>query len=107
MTDEARREDFMLLVTAHAVGDPAMYELLRDKSLDTPAVAAKPADRHGCYNRQLKDTLEVQDGWNPDGTRHMKTIPNEMTKDCRYDARATNPRCAGCQEQRTVVVEPE
>lgn len=28
------KEDFDLLVTAHLVGDPAMYSLLRDRKLD-------------------------------------------------------------------------
>lgn len=32
--EQRSKEDFDLLVTAHLVGDPAMYSLLRDRTLD-------------------------------------------------------------------------
>jgi hypothetical protein len=41
--DERNREDFEFLVTAHAVGDPAIYALFRDHTLDADNEAARKA----------------------------------------------------------------
>lgn len=34
--EQRREEDFRFLVMTHAVGDPGLYALLRDRSLDNP-----------------------------------------------------------------------
>lgn len=53
--------------------------------------------RNSCHNRQTyKKFLEVQNGWYPDGRRKMKVIPFIMSPDCRYDQRANDPLCEGC-----------
>lgn len=53
---------------------------------------------YGCHNRQhLRSTLEVQDGWNPNGTRRMITVPVRSNPDCQYDRSSTDKRCAGCR----------
>jgi len=40
--EKAKREDFDFFVLCHSKGNPAMYEMLRDKRLDEPRV--KPED---------------------------------------------------------------
>ena len=59
--------------------------------------------RYGCFNRPpIKDTLEVQDGWNLDGTRTMITIKNAMSKSCKFDLKLTQPECQSCRWQTEV-----
>ncbi|ABM96871.1 hypothetical protein [Methylibium petroleiphilum] len=54
-----------------------------------------------CFDRApYKDTVEVQSGWHPDGRRLMVTIPNPMSKSCRYDLKLEEPGCQGCRWQR-------
>jgi len=53
--------------------------------------------KHGCYNHKpFKTTLDVQDGWNENGTRKMITIPVKFTTDCQYDLKLTDGQCDGC-----------
>lgn len=53
---------------------------------------------HGCYNRLpfLSNQL-VQSGWTKDGRRIMVPIPFRMAKECMYDLKRTDPKCAGCR----------
>lgn len=54
--------------------------------------------KFGCHNRDhLRQTVEVQDGWNANGTRRMVTVPVRSTPDCQYDQRQVDARCAGCR----------
>ena len=56
--------------------------------------------KNGCFDRApLKSRVMVQDGWWPDGTRHMVEIPDPMTKDCQYQAddKYNDPQCVGCK----------
>lgn len=71
-----------------------------------PEPAAAPLVRarrppYGCHNRApLLDRREVQDGWTPDGRRHMRTISDPMTKECQYTFTAlgrVDPGCLGCK----------
>lgn len=41
-----RREDFEFLVLCQAKGNPAMYELLRDRTIDEDEKLLKEADLH-------------------------------------------------------------
>ncbi len=59
---------------------------------------------YGCYNKPTAETLWVKDGMIQANTSEgdiacyrMKEIPNRMSRDCRYDLRATDPRCRGCE----------
>jgi len=61
---------------------------------------------YGCHNRPpLKDTIRVQTlvpatpvyGQAPAYSIGFKDIPNVNSKDCRYDLRTTDPKCAGCK----------
>lgn len=54
--------------------------------------------RNGCYDRPaLLPTITVQDGWTSDGRRVMKVLPSPFAGDrCKFDRRAADPRCAGC-----------
>jgi len=61
---------------------------------------------YGCWNRApLRDTIEVKTlvpakpvfGQPPSFAIGFKEIPNVNSKDCRYDLRPTDPRCAGCR----------
>jgi len=53
---------------------------------------------YGCHNRpHLRATLEVQNGWNSNGTRRMVTVAVRSTPECQYDLRHTDARCAGCR----------
>lgn len=53
---------------------------------------------HGCHNRPpLRNTLNVQTGWDSTGARIMRRIPNRMSRDCRHELRAVDPQCAGCR----------
>ena len=53
---------------------------------------------YGCHNRShLRQTLEVQDGWNKNGTRNMVTAIVRSNPDCQYDQSHTDVKCAGCR----------
>lgn len=68
---------------------------------------SKPENPHGCYDREpFKPYLLAQDGYVQAGgniqaglqmvPRYVK-VKFVMSHDCRYDVRATDPRCAGCK----------
>lgn len=42
--EQRSRDDLELLITAHAVGDPARYSLLRDRTLDTDREAVRKTE---------------------------------------------------------------
>ena len=60
---------------------------------------------HACKDRKpFSADRWVQNGWlherrGNDWIRlpRMIQVPNRMSRDCRYDLRATDPRCAGCK----------
>ena len=53
--------------------------------------------RYGCHNRApFRETVEVQDGWNADGTRRTVQAPFRMARECRYDRSLDDSACAGC-----------
>jgi len=53
---------------------------------------------YGCHNRgHFRAQLQVQDGWNQNGTRRMITISVRSSASCQYDLRTTDKRCAGCR----------
>jgi hypothetical protein len=63
-----------------------------------------------CHNRPpFKDFLIVKTylpaaplfGRAPAMVIGEKQIPNTMSKDCRHELRATDPRCAGCKWIKT------
>lgn len=57
---------------------------------------------YGCHNqpRDKHPTLEVPDGWWPDGRRRTLVIPSfAHGEPCRYDLRKEDVRCSGCREQ--------
>jgi hypothetical protein len=63
------------------------------------------AARHGCYNRQVSNTLVVQVGWTRVSNYGMgyttrepllKEIPSLMSKDCKYSKEHYDPKCSGC-----------
>lgn len=57
---------------------------------------------YGCYNRaHFRATLEVQDGWNKNGTRRMVTVPVRSEPDCMYDLKDKDKRCEGCRHAQT------
>jgi len=58
---------------------------------------------YGCHNqpRSLHMHVEVQDGWTTDGRRKMKTIEDfAYAQPCRYDCRAKDVRCDGCEHSK-------
>lgn len=66
-----------------------------------------PKNPHGCHNRDpFKDSFLAQDGYVQDGgniQQGLMLVPRYvrvkfiMSRDCRYDVRATDPRCTGCK----------
>ena len=53
---------------------------------------------YGCHNRDhLRATLDVQDGWNKNGTRKMITVPVRSSPDCLYDRKEVDKKCSGCR----------
>ena len=62
---------------------------------------------YGCHNRKpLKDQALVQDGWWRIGyhqeARRTVTVPDLMTKDCRYthtDLGRVDAKCSGCKHR--------
>lgn len=56
---------------------------------------------YGCHNRPTQRLpVPVQDGWFLDGvTRVPRMVPwiNPMSTDCKWETRATDPRCIGCK----------
>lgn len=53
--------------------------------------------RYGCHNRApFRETVEVQDGWNADGTRRTVEMTFRMARECRYDRSLDDSACAGC-----------
>jgi hypothetical protein len=52
----------------------------------------------GCHNREeLAATITVQAGWTPDGRRITAEVPTGWLPGCRYDLKATDPKCGGCR----------
>lgn len=47
---ERQSEDFKLLVLCHSKGNPAMYELLRDRSLDDKPLMCPICGQHEVKN---------------------------------------------------------
>lgn len=69
-----------------------------------PAGAAvSPA--YGCKNRPPVDDLQfiqVQDGYNDDGTRRMiDHLPEWKRIPCGHTERAQDSRCSGCKWRKT------
>ena len=63
---------------------------------------------YGCHNRKpMRDTAVVQTGWSvfvrPDAeVRMVATIPDPMSKDCRYTHTAlgqSDAKCHGCKHR--------
>lgn len=53
--------------------------------------------RYGCFNKaDHKPTYMAQLGWNLDNTRNMVSVPDEMSRECKYDRTDKDPKCAGC-----------
>ena len=53
--------------------------------------------RYGCFNRApFRERLEMQDGWNVEGTRETVVMPFRMSRECRYDRSLYDSACAGC-----------
>jgi hypothetical protein len=58
---------------------------------------------YACHNRApFKRTLTVQDGYKPDGTRHMIEVPFTMSPHCEYTTTELgrfDSRCVGCKHK--------
>ena len=53
--------------------------------------------RYGCHNRvAFLDRVEMQDGWNVEGTRKVVAVPFRMSGECRYDRSLSDSACFGC-----------
>lgn len=58
------------------------------------------SNRYACYDRPpFTGDVMVQNGWTEDGRRNMVPIPYVMARDCQYDLRAADGKCAGCRHQ--------
>ena len=61
--------------------------------------------RPSCYNRpDYRKMLYVPDGWDDDGRRKLKLIPDRMSKDCRQwgpmgEAKLKHWNCDGCRHK--------
>ena len=54
--------------------------------------------RNHCFDRPpFRTFLEVQDGWNEDGTRRMKVIQFRGDMGCPYSASTIDTGCTGCK----------
>ena len=53
--------------------------------------------RYGCHTRApFSERLEMQDGWNVEGTRETVMMSFRMSRECRYDRSLSDSACAGC-----------
>jgi hypothetical protein len=54
----------------------------------------------GCYNRELKSSYQVQDGWTTDGRRVMREHNFVNSVNCVYaKATLTDPKCGNCKHK--------
>lgn len=58
---------------------------------------------YGCFNKRAKDSYRVlvrrvitREVSRPTIKLVTKSVPNRMSKDCRYDNRLTDSKCRGC-----------
>lgn len=62
---------------------------------------------YACYDKPIAKGHYVKDGMEEADTTEgriacykLKWIPFVMSTDCRYDKKAGDPRCGGCNRQR-------
>lgn len=53
--------------------------------------------KNSCLNRKpIADTVTVQLGYHPNGTRNLIEIPNLGSKSCMFDSKSKSSQCRQC-----------
>lgn len=69
---------------------------------DTPHPSTFDPGAYGCIDREINATTRVQDGWTPDGRKHLVEIPIRRNSDeCGHEDKRNDPKCGPCKWRHT------
>ncbi len=55
----------------------------------------------GCYNKEVKSSYQVQDGWTLDGRRIMKDYVSVNSVNCKYTKEnSADLKCGDCKHKQ-------